>query len=318
MILTYEQLLSDVKCNGLKSISSRVKAVALGVFEPLDHVRLTMGFKSLGLKPFSAKIQNVPLSVQGEREFILTPTTLSLDDAMNTHFPGDFIYGGAFVLEDLMNHKPLDFRVFGYPTDLTDRQELRKSISVDDLHYGLLDVELRKDLHPTAYVNSGDTLKFTENGAIKNNFQSINFRTSGLLQSIIDLSSHVETVFMAGTTGTLSTLGDSLVRFSGDFLRMDTLYASGLSLKGYGVMLALGLGVLIRVDGNCHVLEQIIANEDRLFKVVDSVTQKELSRLPFKQFRDSTVDIGEDVYKVGSLTSLYLAERIARRLAGQE
>jgi len=318
VILTYEQLLSEVKLNGLKSISSKIQAVALGVFEPLDHVRLTMGFKSLGLKPFSAKIQNVPLSVQGEREFILTPTTLSLDDAMNTHFPGDFIYGGAFVLEDLMNHKPLDFRVFGYPTDLMDRQELRKSISVDELHYGYLDVELRKELHPTAYVNGSDSLKFSENGAVKNNFQSINFKTSGLLQSIIDLASHVETVFMAGTTGILSSLGESVVRFSGDFLRMDTLYASGLSLKGYGVMLALGLGALIRVEGNVHILDQIISNEDRLYKVVDIAAQKELSRIPFKQFRDSMVVIDDGAYKVGSLTSLYLAERIARRLAGQE
>ena len=318
MILTYEQLLAEVQKNGLKSLSSEIKSVALGVFEPLDHVRLTMGFKSLGLKPFSAKIQNVPLSVQGEREFILTPSTLSLDDAMNTHFPGDFIYGGAFVLEDLMNHKPLDFRVFGYPTDLTDRQELRKSISVDDLHYGHLDVELRKDLHPTAYVNSADNIKFTENGAIKNNLQTINFRTSGLLQSIIHLQDHVESVFMAGTSGILSALGDSVVRFSGDFLRMDTLYASGLSLKGYGVMLALGLGAVIRVDGRLDVIDQIISNEERLFKVMDVSHQKECGRIPFKQFREQNVVLEGQSYKVGSLTSLYLAERIARRLAGQE
>jgi uncharacterized protein (DUF39 family) len=318
MILTYEQLLREVEMNGLKSISSKVKSIALGVFEPLDHVRFTMGFKSLSLKPFSAKIQNVPLVVQGEREFILTPTTLSLDDAMNTHFPGDFIYGGAFVLEDLLNHKPLDFRVFGYPTDLMDRQELRKNVTVDDLYYGLLDVELRQDLHPLAYVNSADHIKFTENGAIKNNLQAINFRTSGLLQTIIKLEDRVQDVFMAGTSGTPSKLGESVVRFSGDFLRMDTLYASGLSLKGYGVMLALGLGALIRVDGNSDVLEEIISNEERLFKVLDVASQKEMARIPFKRLRDAAVVMDGQSYKVGSLTSLYLAERIARRLAGQE
>ncbi|MDD5456143.1 MAG: homocysteine biosynthesis protein [Candidatus Margulisbacteria bacterium] len=314
MIVTNHQLLNMVNKDGLKKTAAKVDKVSLGVFEPLDHIYLRFAVKDLDVKPFSAKLQNVPLHIENNDHFLVGSQTLAQDDPMNSHFPGEFTYGGAFLIEDLINKKHLDLRVNGYINDVFEKHEIRKNITMKDIS----EAELIADIYPyqgfKAYVNSSEHFKFTENGMVKNNFSTINFRSSGILQLIIELRKNIDKIFFGGTNAEYIFSNNGHLKITGNFLKMDTLYISGLSLKGFGVYLAVGIGALINVNKKQDIIEKIVDNENRCFNVFDIAAKKELEKTTFKDLKKPIFTYKKNKMKTASLTSLYLSEKIAEKI----
>ena len=91
---------------------------------------------------------------------------------------------------------------------------------------------------------------------------------------------------------------------------MDTLYISGLSIKGYGVFLAAGIGFLINVKDKT-VLQRIIDNEQKIFEVYDLADKKIAGSTTYESLKNEYLNIKEHNYKSCSLTSIYMAEKIA-------
>ncbi|MEK6557562.1 MAG: homocysteine biosynthesis protein, partial [Candidatus Margulisiibacteriota bacterium] len=317
-ILTYRKLIEYVHEHGVQVAAKNVDKVALGVFEPLENVALSFIMKGLDVKPINAKLQNVPLYIQSNDQFVLSSQVLSLDDSLNTHYPGEFNYGGAFLIEDLINQAELDLRVTGYPNDIYDRTEVRRTIQMDDLTHTDLTVDIHRSKAPKAYINSSENFKYSENGVIKNNLLAINFRSSGILQLIYELREHIKEIFFAGAEGHWMLTEDGSLKISGNFRKMDTLYISALSLKGFGIYLAAGLGAIIDVAHHASRIEHLVNNEERAFRIIDIATQKEVATTPLRSLKNAEFHLDQQVMKTGSLTSIYLSERIEERLLKKE
>lgn len=314
MILSYRQLIDYVKKHGLQIAAKNVDQVALGVFEPIENISLNFTLKGLDIKPLNAKLQNVPLYIQSNDQFVLSSQSLSLDDSLNTHYPGEFTYGGAFLIEDLINRAELDLRITGYPNDIYDRTELRRTVQMSDLTYTELTVDIHRSKSPKAYINSSENFKYSENGVIKNNMLAINFRSSGILQLIYELREHIQEIFFAGAQGHWMNTDDGNLKISGNFRKMDTLYISALSLKGFGIYLATGLGAIIDVAHHAGRIEHLINNEEREFRIIDIATQTEVATAPLHALKKAEFQLDKHTLKTGSLTSIYLSEKIEERL----
>jgi uncharacterized protein (DUF39 family) len=316
MILTYDELIKKVSVEGFDSVAKKVSKVALSVFEPLDDLTLSFSLPSMQVKPFSSQLNKVPIFISHRNRFIIGSQLLPLDDSLNLHYPGDFSYGGAFLIEDLINKKPLTLKVVGYPNDIYEKTEVNQKVSIKDVEHAVVSVDLLGKNEFVAHVNSSDTIMFSENGAIRNDHNAINFRRSGIIQLIFELKERVSSVFMAGATGNAAIVNETLT-FSGAFAKMDTLYNSALSLKGYGVYSGLGIGVLVDVDHDPSILKQIVANELREYSVIDVATRDMLGTVTLEDLKKPIIEFCGHRYKTGALTSFYLAKLISERTKEQ-
>ena len=317
MNLTFSQFMNQLAAKPLESFASDVKSLAIGIFEPLDTCLLRFAIDDTNCKAFQARLQNIPLMIEHPGQYILSAQALSFDDSMNSHFPGEFSYGGGFLFEDLINSKDVELKLEGYPNDQYAKQELKRMVSMKDFSYGSVEVFVALPQKVEAFVNGSDQFKFADCGMIKNSFQTINFRTLGLWNLISLFQQDIEQVFVGGTPGKLQAFPDQL-RFFGDFKKMDTLYVSGLSLKGYGVFLALGLGVSIAINGSLEKLKKVQQFLHSQVSVLDIATRHEVTTVPLQKLLDPVVEWNGHAMKTASLTSMYMCERIAERVLEQK
>lgn len=314
MIVSYNRLLKLIESEGLAVVSKKVKKVALGIFEPIENASLSFSLRNkLDIKPFLAQLQKVPIYVDGNNRFILGSQSLPLDDSLNSHFPGEFNYGGAFVIEDLINKKSLALKIDGYSTDLHSQQNYKKNINFSDLASADITLKTFSNKKNEAYINNTDKILFTNLGVSNANKQNVIYRSSGLIQVLGEVYNSIDSIFLGGNKASTMKLSDNSLMISGDFLKMDTLYISGLSLKGYGVYLGIGLGAIISLD-KPEVLDIILANEEKKYTVIDIGTKTQIAQTSLKSLRKPTVKIDKKIIKTGALTSFYLSEKIAERM----
>ena len=100
-------------------------------------------------------------------------------------------------------------------------------------------------------------------------------------------------------------------------------YVRGVSLRGYGVSLALGIGVPIPILNEQVLKHTCVRDRDILAPVVDYGTEypqktgKIFGHVNYEQLRQGEIQIDGRVVKVGSLSSYYKALEIANLLADE-
>jgi len=117
--------------------------------------------------------------------------------------------------------------------------------------------------------------------------------------------------------------GAGTLALTGDMKQMRAEYVRGVSLRGYGVSLALGVGVPIPIL-NAEVLKRAcVRDSDIMAPVVDyskdypEKTGKVICHVSYEQLRQEEVEIEGGKVQVGSLSSYYKALEIANLLADE-
>jgi uncharacterized protein (DUF39 family) len=105
--------------------------------------------------------------------------------------------------------------------------------------------------------------------------------------------------------------------------RMKPRFVRGVSLVGYGVSLALGVGVPIPVLDEAVLARTTVRDRDILAPVIDYSsdyphrTGKVLARLSYEQLKRGEVSLLGKTVEVGSLSSYAMAREIAHLLADE-
>ena len=111
--------------------------------------------------------------------------------------------------------------------------------------------------------------------------------------------------------------GSGTLALSGDMKKMDAEYVSGVSLKGYGVSLSVGVGIPIPVLNRDVLKKTTVKNSEILACVIDyskdypESTGKVLTKLTYEQLRQEYVEINGKKVKTGSMSSYSKALKIA-------
>jgi uncharacterized protein (DUF39 family) len=260
--------------------------------------------------------------------------------------PGEFRYGGAHVMEDLVAGKSLQLFALSYGTDCYPLREIRTYFTINDLNQAIMLNPRNCYQNYNVAVNDSDRTIYTYMGTLEPKRKNANYCSAGQLSPLLN-DPYYETigvgtrVWMAGAHGHVYAEGTQhsgggsrnpegipkggagTLALTADMKQMSPEFVRGTSFRGYGVSLALGVGIPIPILNEDVLKRTCISDREILAPVVDysheypQNTGKVLSHVSYEQLRTGEIEVEGKKVAVGSLSSYYKALEIAHLLADE-
>jgi len=347
--VTAEEMIGIVKDKGAKAAAAEVDVVTTGTFGPMcsSGALINTGQATPKCKFHKAWLNGVPAYAGlAAVDFFIGATELREDDALNTIFPGRFEYGGAHAIEDLVAGKDVELRAVGYGTDCYPRRELRTAINISDLNQATL-------LNPrNAYQNYGVAVNrdarrviYTYMGVLQPRMANATYCSAGQLSPLLN-DPHYRTIglgtriFLGGAVGYVWGPGTQhnpsaprtdngvprtaagTLAVTGDMKQMDAKFVRGASIIGYGVSLAVGIGVPIPVLDEEMARCTGVRDEDIHACVFDYSTDypsgvsAPLAEVSYAELKSGSIEVNGHTIPTAGLSSYARAREIAEILKG--
>ncbi len=240
-------------------------------------------------------------------------------------------YGGAHVIEDLINGKEVVLRAVSYGTDCYPRKEIITRLKLEDLNFALMSNPRNAYQHYNAACNSSDRAISTYMGKLLPRFGNVTYSGAGELSPLMNdpLLETIGTgtrIFLGGTTGLISGPGTqhapqdlfSTLMVQGDLKKMSSLFIRAASYSGYGCTLYVGIGIPIPVLNPEIARRTGISDEEITTSIIDySVPSRKrpvIRQTNYAELRSGSVEIDGRRVPVSSLSSLPRARMVADTL----
>ncbi|NQT22758.1 MAG: hypothetical protein HQ579_04875, partial [Candidatus Omnitrophica bacterium] len=270
VVVTAEEIIDIVAKNGVKEAAQKVDVVTTGTFGPMcsSGAYFNVGHTKPKMKLGGGKayLNDVPVHAGfAAVDIYIGATVIPDDDPKNKVFPGEFKYGGAHVIEDIVAGKDVKLTATAYGTDCYPRKKLETYINIKDLNEAVLFNPRNVYQNYNVAVNASDKVIYTYMGTLKPKFGNANYCSAGQLSPLLNdpyyktigigsrifLGGGIGYVVWQGTqhnpgvkrkdtgipqapAGTLAVLGD--------LKQMSSSWLVGTSFQGYGVTLTVGVG----------------------------------------------------------------------------
>lgn len=347
VVITAEEMTALVKSDGAKKAASKIDVVTTGTFGCMcsSGALFNIHHTTPKMKIQKAWLGGVPAyGGVAAADFYLGSTELPEDDPLNKVFPGRFRYGGAHAIEDLVGGKEIPFRAVAYGTDCYPGKYHEQRIRLSDFRSAML-------LNPrNAYQNynvgvnrSSSRPIYTYMGVLRPGIANAAYSSAGMLSPLLN-DPYYRTIgvgtriFLGGGTGYVFYQGTQhspdeersengvplggagTVAVVGDLKKMNSSFLRGASLTGYGVSLAVGLGIPIPILDEDMAAFTGVADEDVKAPVVDysedygNNTGEPLAWVSYAELRSGKIELGGKTVKASPLSSLHKAREIAGTL----
>lgn len=191
VVLTAEEMTKAVKEMGAEKAAKEIDVVTTGTFSPMCSSGMLFNIgqtEAPTLRASKMWLNDVPChaglaAVDG----FVGATEMREGDPLNQVYPGEFHYGGAHVIEDLIAGRKVKLRCESYTTDCYPKKSFEREITIHDLKYAHMlnprncyqnyNVAVNENAHKTLY---------TYMGALKPHLQNANFATSGELSPLFN------------------------------------------------------------------------------------------------------------------------------------
>ncbi|MBN2137634.1 MAG: homocysteine biosynthesis protein [Sedimentisphaerales bacterium] len=349
VVMTADEIIDYVEKKGLEQAADQVDVVTTATFGPMcsSGCVLNFGHSKPKIRMTEAWIQDVLVYTGlAAVDVYLGATQLRHGDPANMYHPGEFRYGGGHVIEDLVAGKTLQLFALSYGTDCYPLREIRTYFTINDLNQAIMLNPRNCYQNYNVAVNDSDKTIYTYMGALEPNRKNANYCSAGQLSPLLN-DPYYETigigtkVWLAGAhghvyaEGTQHAGGDErtpegipkggagTLALTADMKQMLPEFVRGVSLRGYGVSLAIGVGIPIPIL-NVDVLKRTcVRDRDIVAPVVDysndypQNTGKVIGYVSYEQLRSGEIEIEGRKIAVGSLSSYHKALKIANLLADE-
>lgn len=348
VVVTAEEMIGIVADRGPERAAADIDVVTTGTFGPMcssgafinighstPRIKLGGGDVTLNGVPAYAGLAAVDLFIGA--------TAISRDDPANKVHPGTFRYGGAHVIEDLVAGKDVLLAGEAYGTDCYPRRHLHTFINLANLNEAWLLNPRNCYQNYNCAVNLSDRLIFTYMGELKPHLGNANFCSAGQLSPLLNDPDY-ETIgigtriFLGGGVGYVISHGTqhnpgiprgandvpkggaATLALTGDMKQMKSRFVRGTSFQGYGVSLALGIGVPIPVLNERVARHTGVSDADLFAPIVDygksypNFEPGNLGHVSYAELRSGTVKINGKSVPTASLSSYPYAVEIAQSL----
>lgn len=296
VVVTAEEMIEVVGELGVAKAAEKVDVVTTGTFGPMcsSGAFLNFGHSTPRMKVSQAWLNEVPAYAGlAAVDLYIGATEVSAGDPLNRSHPGRFNYGGAHVIQDLVAGKDVRLRAIAYGTDCYPRREIDTWINIKDLNEAYMCNPRNAYQNYNVAVNKfADRDIYTYMGVVKKNLGSANYCSAGQLSPLLNdphyraigigtrifIGGAQGYVFWQGTqhdpttprnergvptggAGTLSTVGD--------LKQMNPRWVVGVSMLGYGVSLALGIGTAIPILDEEMAWYTSVSDADIVAPIVD-------------------------------------------------
>lgn len=348
-VLTGEEIIDYVDRKGLEAAYNEVDVVTTATFGPMcsSGCFLNFGHSKPKIRITEAWIDDV-LTYSGIAavDLYLGATELRKNDPANLSYPGEFAFGGGHVIEKLVAGQKCELQAFSYGTDDYPRRELKTWFTIDDLNQAIMVNPRNCYQNYNVAINCSDRPIYTYLGQLKPNMQNLSYCSAGQLSPLLN-DPYYETigigtrVWLAGAQGHVyaegtqhasacsrgkngvPTEGAGTLALTADMKHMKKDFVRGVSLKGYGVSLALGVGIPIPILSPEILKATTVRDRDIFAQVIDyskdypEKTGKVLCSVSYEDLKRGEVTILGRRVETGSMSSYAKAVEIAHLLADE-
>jgi uncharacterized protein (DUF39 family) len=276
VVVTAEEIIDLVDKKGLKEAAREVDVVTTGTFGPMcsSGAYLNLGHSKPKIKLGGGKavLNGVPAYAGfAAVDIYIGATAMPDDDPRNKVYPGEFKYGGAHVIEELVSGRDVALEGFAYGTDCYPRKHIKTYLNIKDVNEAVLLNPRNCYQNYNVAVNlSMDKTIYTYMGVLKPNMGNANYCSAGQLSPLLK-DPHYRTIgvgtriFLGGGIGYVYWQGTQhnptvkrkengvpqapggTLALTGDLKQMSAKWLVGTSFQGYGVTLTIGVGIPIPV-----------------------------------------------------------------------
>jgi uncharacterized protein (DUF39 family) len=346
VVVTAEEMIGIVEEKGAVEAAREVDVVTTGTFGPMcsSGAFINFGHANPRIKAASVTVNDVP-SYAGLAavDIYIGATEPSREDPLNKVFPGEFKYGGAHVIQDLVAGKTVKLKAEAYGTDCYPSKGFEKDMSLDNANEAFLCNPRNAYQNYNCAVNMSDKTIYTYMGVLKPNVGNANYCSAGQLSPLLNdpyyKSIGIGTrVFLGGGQGYVFWQGTQhapnarrgengvtrtpagTISVVGDLKQMSPEWLVGASFLGYGVTLIVGLGLPIPILNEEMAQFTAVKDEDIYTQIVDysndypNMITKSYGEVNYKQLKSGTITVnGKDV-RTAPLSSYPKAKKIAETL----
>ncbi len=349
VVLTAEEVIDYVDKRGLEQAAKEIDVVTTATFGPMcsSGCFLNFGHSKPKMRISEAWISDVPAYCGiAAVDVYLGATELRHNDPANMYYPGEFRYGGGHVIEDLVAGKKLQLFGLSYGTDDYPRREIRTEFDIHDLNQAIMTNPRNCYQNYNVAVNTSDKTVYTYLGILKPRMKNMTYCSAGQLSPLLNDPLYETigvgtSIWLAGARGIVYAQGTQhssdversengvpvegagTLALTGDMKQMIPEFVRGASFKGYGVSLALGVGIPIPIL-NQKILERTtVRDRDIHACVIDysedypQKTGKVLTKLSYEQLRSGQVEVGGKKVAVSSVSSYNKALKICELLKAE-
>ncbi len=349
VVLTAAEIIDYVDKKGLEKAAKEVDVVTTATFGPMcsSGCFINLGHSSPKIRITEAWIDDV-LAYSGIAavDLFIGATQLRHNDPANLDYPGEFKFGGGHVIEKLIAGEKLQLFALSYGTDEYPRREIRTTFTIDDLNQAIMVNPRNCYQNYNVAVNTSNKPIYTYMGMLKPNMGNISYSSAGQLSPLLNDPLYKTigigtSVWLAGAKGHVYAEGtqhaSDVVRgingvpeegagtlaLTGDMKEMDAEFIRGVSLKGYGVSMAVGVGIPIPVLNEEILKFTTIRDRDIKAPVIDysydypNKTGKTLASVTYEELKSGHVELMGKRIESSSMSSYAKALKIANILKAE-
>jgi uncharacterized protein (DUF39 family) len=348
VVVTAEEIIDLVEKKGTKKAAQEVDVVTCGTFGPMcsSGAYFNIGHSKPRIKigGGACRLNDVPAYCGfAAVDIYLGATAVPDDDPRNKVFPGEFKYGGGHVIEELVSGKDIRLEATAYGTDCYPRKKLESLINIKDLNEAVLFNIRNCYQNYNVAVNLSDKTIYTYMGMLKPKLGNANYCSAGQLSPLLK-DPYYKTIgigsriFLGGGIGYVSWQGTQhnpavkrkangipqapagTLAVIGDLKQMKPGYLMGISMLGYGVTLAVGIGVPIPVLNEEIAGYAAIKDKEIYTQVVDyaeaypQMISQSLGEVNYAQLKSGKIVVQGKEVPTGNLSSYSKALAIAEEL----
>jgi uncharacterized protein (DUF39 family) len=295
VVVTADEMIDIVNERGPVNAAETVDVVTTATFAPMcsSGAFINFGQSVPTIRASSVWLNNVPAyGGLAAVDCYIGATETSIEDPLNKVWPGEFNYGGGHVIHDLIAGKKVHLKAAGYGTSCYPNREIEKDICLADLPQATLCNPRNGYQNYNCAVNLSNKTIYTYMGTLKPKAGNANYSTAGQLSPLFN-DPYYKTIglgtriFLGGGEGYVTWHGTQhkpsaqrnkkgvpktpagTMWVMGDMKQMKPEWIVGVSLRGYGISLAVGMGVPIPVLNEEMAQFTAVSDKDIDVQIVD-------------------------------------------------
>lgn len=346
VVVTAEEMIDIVRDKGPEDAARHVDVVTTGTFSPMcsSGVFLNFGHSQPTLKASKVWLNNVAAYAGiAAVDVYLGAAELSEDDPLNKVFPGEFLYGGGHVIEDLVAGKKILLKAVGYGTDCYPNRGVEKEITLEDLPYAMLVNPRNAYQNYNCAVNLSDKTIYTYMGTLRPHGKNANYCSAGQLSPLMNDPLYKTIglgtkIFLGGGIGYVTWHGTQhnpgaprhengtplkpagTLMVQGDLKHMSSRWLKGVSMQGYGATMAVGIGIPIPILNEEMARYTGVSDEELFTQIVDYSydyphgVARNYGEVSYAQLKSGHIEVNGKKVVAAPLSSVVRAREIAEIL----
>ncbi|MEN3185227.1 MAG: homocysteine biosynthesis protein [Atribacterota bacterium] len=343
VVVTAEEVIDLVAEKGVEKVAQEVDVVTTGTFGTMcsSGAFLNIGHTKPRMKIHEAYLNGV-MAYAGLAavDLYIGVTQPAKDDPLNKVHPGEFKYGGGHVIQDLVAGKDVLLEAYAYGTDCYPRKHLATWINLRDLNEAYLFNPRNAYQNYNVAVNLSSKTIYTYLGVLLPNLGNAGYSSAGQLSPLLN-DPYYRTIgigtriFLGGGIGYVAWQGTQhnpgvertergvpkggagTIAVIGDLKDMSAQWLWGMSIRGYGCSLAVGLGIPIPILTEEVLYYCSVRDEEILAPVVDYShaypygTGEILGYVSYSELRSGKIRLGDKEIPTSSQSSYARAREVA-------